>query len=223
MTILKAALILGAVGLTGTLGVLYVAFGAFLPWNEADEAQRLAALADVRPGVVVGEIGSGSGRFAADLASRVSPSGRVYATELGPDKAAALETRLVAAGASNVTVVAATADDTKLPDRCCDVLVMRNVYHHIQDPDRFTASVRKAIRPGGMLVVMDFEPGALWFHGGRPSDTSTRRPGHGVSRAAATAELSAAGFRLDREITAWSGPMWLLAFRLPASDVSVSR
>jgi hypothetical protein len=55
----------------------------------------------------------------------------------------------------------------------------------------------------------------LWFHGGRPADASERRPGHGVARADAIAELTAAGFRVEQEVAEWSGPMWLVQLRAP--------
>lgn len=102
--------------------------------------------------------------------------------------------------------------ETRLPDGCCDVVLMRNVYHHVTQPQAFGRAVRKALKDGGRLAVIDFDTGALWFHGGRPDDTSPRRAGHGVSRRDAIAELSAAGFQLETEIPRWSGPLWLTIF-----------
>jgi hypothetical protein len=60
------------------------------------------------------------------------------------------------------------------------------------------------------VAVIDFAPGALWFHGGAPD--GTRRPGHGVSRADAIAEFTAAGFVVREEVPDWSGPLWLVVF-----------
>ncbi|MCA1562086.1 MAG: class I SAM-dependent methyltransferase [Acidobacteria bacterium] len=122
--------------------------------------------------------------------------------------------RVSASGVSNVTIVEGAPRETNLPDACCDVVFLRNVYHHVQEPEAFAASIRRAVRPGGRVVVIDFEPGALWLHGGRPSDTAARRPGHGVARADARAEFERAGFRVEQEIPRWGGPMWLLSFRL---------
>jgi hypothetical protein len=99
------------------------------------------------------------------------------------------------------------------------MLLLRNVYHHVQDPQAFARALRRAVRDDGRLVVIDFDTGALWFHGGRPGDTSVRRPGHGVDRAAAIAELSAAGFQLECQIRDWSGPMWLAIFRATSAAV----
>lgn len=213
MTILKIAAVIGAAGLVAGGGFLYSAFGAFLPWRERAEFDRLAELAGVAAGQTVADIGAGTGRLSVALARRVGAAGKVYATELSAANRDAIRRRAGAGGAANLVVVDADARGTKLPDGSCDLIVMRNVYHHIADPDAFGPGVRRALRDGGRLAVIDFEPGALWFHGGRPAEASVRRPGHGVSRAAAIAEFGAAGFTVEREIPAWGGPMWLVLFR----------
>jgi SAM-dependent methyltransferase len=213
MMVLK---ILGVVALSGLVlggGFAYWAFGAFLPWREAEESRRLMDVAGIRPGQMVAEIGSGSGRFTVAVAERVGSSGRVYSTELNAENRAAVHERVRSAGLDNVTIVEAAPLRTNLPDACCDVVFMRNVYHHIGDPVMFANSLEQAVRPGGRLAVMDFEPGALWFHGGRPDGASERRPGHGVARAAAIAELTGAGFTVEQEIADWSGPMWMVVFK----------
>jgi hypothetical protein len=87
----------------------------------------------------------------------------------------------------------------------------------LQQPERFAASLARALKPEGLLIVIDFEPGALWLHGGSPDDAS-RRPGHGVSRRDAISELRPAGFELRREAALWSNPMWLVVLqRTPPS------
>jgi SAM-dependent methyltransferase len=213
MTIWRTAGLAAGATLFGAAGFLYYAFGAFLPWREDAEAARLIDLAGVRDGDVVAEIGAGGGRFSLALARQVGPRGRVFATELSSEAVAALADRASAAGLRNVTEVRAGRLETNLPDGCCRVLLLRNVYHHVQDPPAFARALRRALQDGGRLVVIDFDTDALWFHGGRPGDTSARRPGHGVDRADAIAELTAAGFELEREIEDWGGPMWLAMFR----------
>jgi SAM-dependent methyltransferase len=207
MTMWKLAAAFIGLGVAGTGAVLYAGFGAFLPWREAAEVAKLTKLAGVREGQIVGEIGAGGGRFSLALAETVGARGRVYASELAGPSYDALSARL--AGISNITVVRAEREKTNLPDACCDVVLMRNVYHHVTNPDRFLAAVKRALRPDGRVIVIDFGPGALWFHGGRPGDASERRPGHGVSQAAAAAEFEAAGFRLETSQPRWSRPMWL--------------
>jgi SAM-dependent methyltransferase len=212
MTLIK---MMGVAVATASLGgavFLYYAFGAFLPWREGREADRLAETAGIREGQTIAEIGAGGGRFTVSLAQRVGPHGVVYATELKAEARAQIAALASAAGLGNVRVLEADRLETRLPDGCCDVVFLRNVYHHVTEPLGFARALRQAVRDGGRLVVIDFDPGALWFHGGRPDDTSARRPGHGVSRQDAIRELSAAGFQLEKEEAAWSGPMWLLMF-----------
>ena len=193
--------------------LLYAGFGAFLPWREGAEAGRLAELAGVSDGTVIAEIGAGSGRFTEALARRVGERGWIYSTEISEENREVIRTRVQQAGLRNVAVVEAATDATNLPDGCCDVLLLRNVYHHISNPELFAASIASALRADGRLVLIDFEPGALWFHDGRPSDTAERRAGHGVSRRHVEREMASAGFTLEREIPEWSGPMWLMLFR----------
>jgi SAM-dependent methyltransferase len=211
MTIWKLGAVLVGLGLAGTGVVLYAGFGAFLPGRERAEAADLVQLADVRDGQTVAEIGAGGGRFSLALAQAVGNRGRVYASELAGPSYDALAASV--AGAPNITLIRAERDRTNLPDGCCDLVLMRNVYHHVTNPRAFLDAVARALRPGGRVVVIDFEPGALWFHGGRPDDAAPRRPGHGVSRTAAIAEVEAAGFRVETSEPRWSRPMWLTLFR----------
>ena len=213
MTVKKTVGLTGAAGSIAAVIVLYRTFGAFLPWREAAEIERLIEVAGIQPGHSVGEIGAGSGKFTAAVAARVGANGRVYATELSADNLAAIRTRV--SGLGHVTVLEGAPLHTNLPDGCCDVVFMRNVYHHLTDPREFGQSLERAVRTNGRLVVLDFEPGGVWFLGKRPDGASDRRAGHGVSRAEALAELTPAGFRLEQDIASWSGPMWFLMFRKP--------
>ena len=218
MTLWKLAVSLAGLGLAGLGAVLYVGFGAFLPWRENAEVERVIRLTGVRAGQTVAEIGAGSGRFSLKLASAVGDSGRVYATELAGSSFDALSAR--AQGLKNLTIVAAERERTNLPDACCDVILMRAVYHHVTQPDAFVNAVARALRPGGQVVVIDFEPGALWFHGGRPDDAAPRRPGHGVARSATIAEFTAAGFKVTTSDPNWSRPLWLTVFASKEPEIA---
>jgi len=210
MTMWKLVAGVIGIGVAGLTAVLYAGFGAFLPWREHAEADRLADLVGIHEGQTVAEVGAGGGRFSRVLAEKVGPHGRVLASELAGDAYDTLKTSV--AGVSNITIVQADRDKTNLPDQCCDVLLLRNVYHHVTNPEALLESLTRSLRPGGRIAVIDFEPGALMFHGGRPADASERRPGHGVSQQAAAAEFQAAGFWLERSVSDWSGPMWLSTF-----------
>jgi ubiquinone/menaquinone biosynthesis C-methylase UbiE len=208
---MKLAAGIGGAGLVGAAALIYMAFGAFLPWREAAEAERLAELAGVRDGQVVADIGAGGGRFAEALARRVGETGRVYASELPGPTRDALADRV--RGLANVVVVTGERERTHLPAACCDLVLMRNMFHHVSDPAAFLGEIGRAVKPGGRVVAIDFEPGGLWFHGGRPDDAAPSRSGHGVSMKVAIGEFAAAGFRVEHADARWSRPLWLVMFR----------
>ena len=128
----------------------------------------------IREGDVVAELGAGGGRFSLALAKQVGPQGRVFTTELSAEAVAALAAGAEAEGLRNVTEIRSTRLETNLPDRGCGVLLLRNVYHHVQDPRGFALALRRALQDEGRLVVIDFDAGALWFHGA--DGPTTRRP-----------------------------------------------
>ena len=210
MTMLKWAGVVAVLGIAGGLTTLYAAFGAFLPWREDAEAERLASVLDITSGQRIAEIGAGPGRLTVAFARTVGPAGHVFSTELDPARRQEIAARAASAGLSNVTVVEGMPASTNLPDACCDAIVMRAVYHHIQDPEAFAASVARALRPNGLVAIIDFAPGTLWLHGGAPD--GTRRPGHGVSREQTIAELRGAGFVVRQQVAEWSRPLWLVVF-----------
>jgi SAM-dependent methyltransferase len=197
------------------VGALYGPTAAFhfLPLSSTGEADRLAELLQIGPGSTVAEIGAGAGAMTVEVARRVGPGGRVYSTEISAARREDIAERVAKAGLGNVTVVVAGELATNLPDACCDAIYMRNVYHHIGDIRPFNVSVRQAIRDGGRFAVIDFEPGAFWRTPGGPSDESTDRQGHGVTRARLIAEVTAAGFEVEREIPDWGGRLFLILFR----------
>ena len=210
MQSVKWVAMFAGIAVVGGLTKIYAEFRAFLPWREEAESQELIGLLAVTPGQHVAEIGAGPGRLTVALAHAVGPAGRVFATDLNPARREDIRARAASAGVSNVSILEGAPADTTLPDACCDAIVMRAVYHHIQAPERFAASVWRALRPGGRVAVIDFAPSALWLHDGAPD--GTRRPGHGVSRADTIREFQAAGLVVRDERADWSSPLWVVVF-----------
>ena len=186
--------------------------------DASSEADRLAKLLGIRAGSRVGEIGAGDGEMALEIAGRVG-SGRVFATELEAEQRGEIAATARAAGAENVEVVAAQLAATGLPERCCDAVFLRNVWHHIADPAAIAADIRRALVPGGTLVVIDFPP--TWFLAPwSPEGVGEERSGHGITTRAALRELTDAGFvhveTIERWTPRWLGPdVYALVLRAP--------
>lgn len=180
----------------------------------AGEIERLATWLEIQPGTRVADLGAGDGTFAVALASRIGPSGHVYATEFDDGSLADIRQAATEAKLSNVTVIQGAVSSTNLPEACCDALFSRAVYHHLTDPAAINADIFRALRPGGRLVVIDFEPGGIMDWIGRP-ETADRHGGHGTPKETVAKEVTAAGFQLMRGPEAWRGRIYGVMFRRP--------
>ena len=156
---------------------------------DGPEMQRLTQALALEAGSVVADVGAGKGQLTAALAAEVGSKGRVFATEIDAGRLQALRE----AGLRNVTVVEAGSRESGLPANCCDAIVLRRVYHHLSDPASTNASLLRALRPGGVLAVIDFPP-PLRLRGSL-----------GVPANAVIDELTAGGFEPMRLIDDWPG------------------
>jgi ubiquinone/menaquinone biosynthesis C-methylase UbiE len=176
---------------------------ALANWTMRFEAERrdvmasrdeiLAAL-DLAPGMIVADVGAGTGAFMAPLSAGVGADGKLYAVDIVPVFLEHLQARATAEGLLNVEVIAATDTNVMLPAASIDLMFMCDVYHHIEYPSIYARSLHRALRPDGRLVVIEFEriPGKTRA----PVLEHVRQ-----DKETLIAELSAEGFVLEREIT----------------------
>ena len=162
------------------------------PERETEEApsKALAAL-DLKPGMVVADIGAGSGYYTSRMSKLVGATGRVYATDIQPGMIALLNRRIQGEGLANVTPVLGTMDDPTLPPASIDLAIMVDVYHELQTPQVFLQRLRGVFKPGGRLVLVEF----------RKEDPKVPiLEVHKMSVAEVKLELEAEGFVLDKVI-----------------------
>jgi ubiquinone/menaquinone biosynthesis C-methylase UbiE len=180
----------------------------------ASDAARLVTVLQLHDGQTVADIGAGGGELTIALAREVGPSGRVYATELGEDRLRELREATESAGLKNVSVLEAHATRTNLPERCCDALVLRRVYHHIDDPGLMNVSLRESLKPGGLLAIIDFNPDSA-----ESTDPANRDTGdqHGVTSETVVRELGQAGFEVVNVEKGGSAGRYMVVGRRPAN------
>jgi ubiquinone/menaquinone biosynthesis C-methylase UbiE len=207
-----AALLLAAIGAAVLAAAAREPYLPIIHGSEAAELARLAEWLQVGPGMRVADIGAGEGKLALALARRVGPSGQVFATEIGERLLATIREAAKRDGLGNITVIEAGISRTNLPEGCCDAVLSRIVYHHLSDHAAINADVFRVLRPGGRLLMIDFEPGGImeWL---APSAAYDR--GHGTRKATLLQEVTAAGFRLARGPDHWRGRMYAVLFTRP--------
>ncbi len=118
-------------------------------------AEVVAALG-LKPGAVIADIGSGSGYFALPLARAVGESGTVFAVDVEPDMVRHLERRAGEAGVRNIHAILAPADDPTLPEHAVDMIFVCDTWHHIEKPQAYLAAIRRALKPRGRVVMIDY-------------------------------------------------------------------
>jgi len=148
--------------------------------------QLIEALA-LEPDAAVADIGAGTGYFAARLAHFV-PQGRVYAVDIEPDMVKYLADRAKREGLANLTAVAGTPEDARLPGKV-DLVLMVDTYHHIEQREAYFRKLAQSLKPDGRVAIVDFNAKSA-MGPPRSQRIAPKRVGE---------EMAKAGYRLQRE------------------------
>jgi predicted methyltransferase len=183
----------------------------------AREVPQLAELLALKPGMIVADVGAGGGAMSVVMAKWLGPSGRVYATDIRAEQLAEIRDAVAQDASSNVVVLEGAESSTNLPSECCDAIFLRDVYHHLTNPDEFDASLLAALKPGGRLAIMDFPPEP---RSTIPAGVLADRGGHGIPVSIVLTEVMSAGFRHLRTMSRWPpnddrGRLFLVMFEKP--------
>jgi ubiquinone/menaquinone biosynthesis C-methylase UbiE len=162
------------------------------PEREAEEApdQALDVLG-IRAGMVVADVGAGTGYMSLRMARRVGPTGKVYANDLQPEMLQKLRAKSQREKLSNVETVQGTESDPKLPPNTMDLVLLVDVYHEFSQPQAMLDKIRESLKPDGRLVLLEY----------RKEDPKVPiRPEHKMSVAEVKTEVEAEGYKLDQVI-----------------------
>ncbi len=118
---------------------------------------RIVETIHVKPGMVIADVGSGTGFMTALLAKEVGPTGRVYAVDIVPGFLELIRTRAREQGLTNIKTVLCTEDSVALPPDSIELALLCDVYHHLEYPKSTMGSIYRALKPGGTLIVIDFK------------------------------------------------------------------
>ena len=120
-------------------------------WQKPHQVIQALAL---KPDAVIADIGSGTGYFAMRFAHMV-PKGRVYGLDTEPDMVKYLAERAKKEGLPNVTAIAVAPGEPNFPEKA-DLVVLVDVFHHIEGRERYFDKLRASLKPGGRVAVIDF-------------------------------------------------------------------
>jgi SAM-dependent methyltransferase len=109
---------------------------------------------ELKPDAVIADIGSGTGYFAVRFATMV-PKGRVYGVDIEPDMVKFLAERAKREKRENVVALAGATDDPRLPEKA-DLILMVDVFHHIENRERYLRRLSGYLKPGGRVAIIDY-------------------------------------------------------------------
>ena len=158
--------------------------------REAEEQpDRALELIGIKPGMIIADIGAGSGYMTVRLAKRVGQQGKVYANDLQAAMLKLLQDKVRGDKLTNVESVQGTATDTRLPAGAVDLALLVDVYHEFWYPQEMLRSIRRSLKPNGQLVLLEY----------RKEDPALPiLPDHKMSVTEVRTEVEAEGFTFDR-------------------------
>ena len=158
--------------------------------EEEEHASRLMEALHVKEGQTVCDLGCGNGYHTLRLAKRVGPSGKVFAVDIQIEMLKFLEKRLAEQNISNVEKIHSTLADPKVPENSCNLILLVDVYHEFSHPELMLAAMRRALKPKGRLVLVEFRS--------EDPDVPIKRL-HKMSKEQINKELLPNGYRLAEE------------------------
>jgi len=176
-------------------------------------AKRVEIVAELglKPGMVIADVGAGTGLFTREFAAKLGRDGRVLAVDISENFLEHIRRTVREKGLLNVETVLCTDDSTKLPQGSVDAVFICDTYHHFEYPAKTMTSVRKALRPGGKVYVIDFHRIE-----GKSSEWTMNhvRAGQEVFEA----EILEAGFRRLRQVEGVLSDNYMLVFEVAVKD-----
>ena len=145
------------------------------------QVERVMDLLAIKHGVAVADIGAGSGWFTVRAARRTGSTGKVYAVDINPDFLRHIRERAQQDGLHNIETILDKEDDPLLPANSVDSVLLLKTYHEIAKPVPFLKNLRKSLRPGARVGIID--------RNGKGDD-------HGIDAAVVIDEARQAGFEL---------------------------
>ena len=126
--------------------------------NQRQPPIKIMDAIGLKPGMIIGEVGAGTGRMTMWLADRVGKNGMVYANDIERSALEHLRRRCRRDGVKNIAIIHGRMEDPGFPEKSLDLAFMINVYHHLADPVLLIRNIRPSLKPGGVLAIVECDP-----------------------------------------------------------------
>ncbi len=180
--------------------------------EQEEDGRRMLEALHVKPGQTVVDFGCGNGYHTLQLAKLVGETGRVLAVDIQPEMLRLLDARMESEGVTNVEPILSQQHDPCLPEAAADLILLVDVYHELSYPEEVLGGLRRALKPRGRVVLVEF----------RAEDPMVPiKPEHKMSKKQVLKELTPNGLRLVEEFDdlPWQHVMFFEASELSPPGV----
>ncbi|PQO41746.1 class I SAM-dependent methyltransferase [Blastopirellula marina] len=132
------------------------------PWliresrQREEDCQKMLENLGVKPGMTICDMGCGNGFYSLQLAEMVGKEGKILAVDIQSEMLRLLKARAEEQGIDNIELILGDIDNPKLPEGKVDLVMCVDVYHEFSHPEEMLAGMRKALKPDGMIVLLEF-------------------------------------------------------------------
>jgi len=122
-----------------------------------DHRDKIVAACQIRAGMAVADVGAGTGLFTRLFAPLVGDKGRVFAVDISQEFVDHIELAARKDNLKNIEGVVCKPDSVGLPASSVDLVFICDTYHHFEFPHKTMQSIHKGLKPGGRVVLIDYQ------------------------------------------------------------------
>lgn len=165
----------------------------------------------LKPGVVVADIGAGTGVFSRPLAKAVAPNGKVYAVDVDPGLLDYINQRAKQENLSNIQTVLGKFDDPAIPNYSVDLAFFHDVLHHIEHREIYLKALAAYLKPNSRIALIEMEESD-------PNTPHKSQPEMLLGRKQVDAWMNDIGFRPAQEFDVFKGTKWFVIYERTAQS-----
>ena len=124
--------------------------------EKEERCSLMLANLGVKPGMSICDMGCGNGFHTLKMAELVGETGTVYGVDVQPEMLKFMRERFETQGIENVVPILGSFHNPHLPKNSVDMILLVDVYHEFSHPEFMLKSMRDALKPGGVIVLVEY-------------------------------------------------------------------
>jgi len=169
--------------------------------------EQIVSRLQLKPGMVIADIGAGSGIFSRPMAKAVAPSGKVYSVDIDQGLLDHINQRAKQENIANIRTVLGKFADPAIPAKDVDMAFIHDVLHHIEQRETYLKALATYIKPNGMVTIIEMDRND-------PNTAHREEPNMLVSRADADKWMASLGFHPAKEHNdLFPGTKWFVIYQ----------